>query len=395
MASNYKRKLKKTEDKELKKKYEENVAKFIADNEETLSKANKMRKDFERTLKFNEKKKRFYRELSNVKVLILTANETERETLFSCFTIYPCCSDIVENNVVVRIPYDELIYSFFYINDIKVVHVEPEMTGSYSKGGTAETLYKTLKKVRPSVVVSLGVGFGYNIDKQSLSDVLVGRQFFSYDKSVKIEDEEISVKKLHIFESDESLLRKVKSTVSFEDKMTGIFDNRFRAHEGNIITGEYVVDSKNFRDLIFAPFKPFGVIGGEMEAFGMFRAIEKFNKKHCMKTRGIMIKGICDWGVGKNANKSKNNDALDEELTTTDIINNKPTTCKIEETETTKHQINEDFKNNLQVLAMCNACTVCKKFLKDENILSDYRVYGHRKRFYRTRKKIRKILLRK
>lgn len=238
-----------------KRAYSRNRIEFTNSHSDELLKANRMRDNFEHTLKYIDTKKHFYREVADVKVLILTATEIERETLFSCFTIYPCSSELVEENVIIQIPYDGLIYSFFYINDIKVVHVEPEMTGSNSKGGTAETLGKALKRVSPTIVVSVGVGFGCDINKSSLCDVLVGRQFFSYDKSTKIHDNELNVKKLHIHEADGSLLYKMKAAMMFEGEITGIFENKFKPHIGNLITGEYVVDSKIFRDMIFAHLK--------------------------------------------------------------------------------------------------------------------------------------------
>ncbi len=350
----------------------ENSQRFIKNNKKYLDEAKSIRDNFIQTLKYSAKKKDFYKEIADVKILILTANEIERETLFSCCVNYPSSFNLTKTNIIKRIPYDGLVYSVFYINDIKIVHVEPEMTGSYSKGGTAETLQKALEQVCPSVVVSVGVAFGYDIEKQHLCDVLVGRQFFSYDKSIKMLDDRIKIKRLHTFESAENLLYKMKSNIMFEDKTTGLFNNSFNTHIGNILTGEYVVDSRVFRELIFSPFKPFGIIGGEMEAFGMFNAIEDYNAKHQRrKVQGIMIKGICDWGAGKNADPPQGN-GEDQNL----YNGNEEKNINIDKS-------GEDDKNNLQTLAMCNACTVCKMFLKDKNFFSDYKTYGIRKFFQR------------
>lgn len=50
-----------------------------------------------------------------------------------------------------------------------------------------------------------------------------------------------------------------------------------------------------------------------MEAFGMFTAIEKYNMKYTRKKVGaIMIKGICDWGVGKNEDTSEDDNESDK-----------------------------------------------------------------------------------
>ena len=354
-------------------KFIQNKENFISNNEELLEIAHKMRKDFKQTLRYNINTKYFKKEIKDVKIMIITANEIERETLFAFFTRYPKSFDLAEDNVIKRIPFNGLVYCFFYINDIKVVHVEPEMTGSNTEGGTYATLKRALTDAKPSVVVSVGVCFGCDCEKQTLCDVLVGRQFFTYDKSSKIKGMELNVKRLHVFESSETLLHKIKSTSMFEDKSTGLFRNSFKSHIGNLVTGEFVVDSQEFRDMIFGPFIPFGIIGGEMEGFGFFSAIKEhnsFNPKK--KVHGILIKGICDWGIGKNSDD-------------TDKINSG--NPKTEEKTTEKAQENvelkekdaidsDDEKNNLQTLSMCNACSVCERFLIENNFFSDFKNYN-------------------
>lgn len=383
---------KKTEDVFVK-----NRIKFEENHYEELFKAEEVKRSFDKTLILNVHKRCFYREIADIKIMILTANEMERRTLFACFTDFPSDADLVEKNVIKRIPYGGLVYSIFYINDIKVVHVEPEMTGSNTIGGTEETLRKALKKVRPTYVVSLGVGFGFDADKESLCDVMVGRQFFSYDKSTKIKDNELNVKRLHVHESDKTLLSKAKSTLMYEDKTKGLFDNLFNTHIGNLLTGEFVIDSKMYHDMISHPFKPFGVIGGEMESYGMFSAIEEYNKQFWhLNTHGIMIKGISDWGAGKNVAASKKDD--EEKPESTDNIPNveelKEDYQTQEDNEFKEYNSNErlkqymqlsseDRKNNLQVLSMCNTCTVCKMFLKESSLFSDYRIHGLRKNWRR------------
>lgn len=347
---------------------------FVNNNSETLAKARKMRKGFSQTLKFNDNTKQFRKEIKDIKIMIMTATEIERETLFAFFTRYPKSFDLVENNVIKRIPYNGLVYSFFYINDIKVVHVEPEMTGSNTKGGTAATLKIALEDAKPAVVVSVGVCFGCDYKKQSLCDVLVGRQLFTYDKSSKIKGMGLNVKRLHVFESSETLLYRIKATTMFEDKTTGLFENTFKPHIGNLVTGEFVVDSQEFRDMIFEPFIPFGIIGGEMEGFGFFSAIKNHNELNPKeKVHGILMKGICDWGVGKNSEETQEN--------APDNIKQKETDIPIQTEESAKDKSKEDTdpddeKNNLQTLAMCNACSVCKRFLIENNFFSDYKNYN-------------------
>lgn len=349
--------------------YINNVNEFKTKNKELLQIVNVFCNSFDKTLVRINHKKQLHRALSDVFALILTANEIERETLFAYFTSRRDTSTIVRGRIIEKYPYNGMVYSCFYINDIKVVHVEPEMTGSYSWGGTAETLEKAIKVVKPSVVISLGVAFGNDIKKQKMGDVLVGRQFFAYDKSVKMKGHKLDIKKLHVYESDENLRYKMKSCMMFESKTKGLFGNEFQAHIGNILTGEYVIDSEDFRDVIFKPFKAFGIIGGEMEAFGMFSVLKKNNERRkWSQVHGIMIKGICDWAAGKNS-------------------------PSLSDPENTKKA--EEEKNDLQVLAMCNACSVCEKLLCQKKFFSDYRTRGMKKRFWRYVKNIKNLFVKK
>ena len=143
-----------------------------------------------------------------------------------------------------------------------------------------------------------------------------------------------------------------------ERKLTGLLGNKFQAILGNMLTGEYVVDSSTFRQMIVSPFAPFGVVGGEMEGFGFFNVLKEYKPAH-----GILIKGICDWGAGKN-----NDDTEDRNMIPP-----------------------RDYKNIFQVLAMLNVCTVCDQYLVHENFFSDYKIKGHKKRFWRLVEKIKNI----
>lgn len=228
-----------------------------------------------------------YKYLSDTKIMIITANEIEKTALFSY---------AYEQNKTpfIQIGLKDIVYTFFAFSSMVVTHVEIN-AGSYSHGGSAEVIKKVMSKAKPNIVILLGVAFGCNPNKTELGDVLVGRQHFSYDKSSKISEGSLSIKKLHIEEPDEYMLNRFKALVVTEDRINGDFDKSFQVVFGNMITGEFVVDSIDFREMIFKPFEAFGVVGGEMEAQGAFAEIRKHKKSHC-----ILIKGICDWGAGKN-----------------------------------------------------------------------------------------------
>ncbi|MBD5522610.1 MAG: 5'-methylthioadenosine/S-adenosylhomocysteine nucleosidase [Lachnospiraceae bacterium] len=326
---------KKNVNKIKKEKISQSVADFIKHNRKLLDYANEFRRS-NNSKKFVkvEKKERLYKYLSNTKVMIITANEIEKTSLFAY---------AYEQNKTpfVTIGMEDIVYTFFAFSAMVVAHVEIN-AGSYSHGGSAKVIKKVMKKAKPNIVILLGVAFGCDPGKTKLGDVLVGRQHFSYDKSSKISDENLSIKKLHIEEPDEYMLNRFKSLIVTEDKVRGFRGKKFQVVFGNMITGEFVVDSIDFREMIFKPFEAFGVIGGEMEAQGAFAEIRKYKKSHC-----ILIKGICDWGAGKNE--------------------------QIED---------ENPKNKLQTYAALNACKICYQLLSEKNLYSDCRMRGWRKWFY-------------
>lgn len=277
-----------------------------------------------------ENKKELYKYLSETKIMIITANEIEKTSLFAYAHKY-------NNSPFVQIGVGKIVYTFFGFSSMVVAHVEIN-AGSYSHGGSSNVIKKIMKNAKPNIVILLGVAFGCDPSDTELGDVLVGRQHFSYDKSSKISEGNLSIKNLHIEEPDEYMLNRFKSLIITEDKIKGITEKSFQVVFGNMITGEFIVDSIDFREMIFKPFEAFGVIGGEMEAQGAFAEIKNDKKSHC-----ILIKGICDWGAGKN-------ELIDE----------------------------DNPKNKLQTLAALNACRVCYQLLSEENFYSDCRVRGLR-----------------
>lgn len=307
--------------------------------------------------------------LSDVRIMLITANTTERDTLFSYFALHSRCH-------IVKIYKNNITYSFFKINNNKVVHIEPYGMGSYADGGVATILKEAIDVARPNVVIMVGVAYGANYKENEIGDVLVGRQHFSYDKSTKISNGKLGIKKLHVEEPDGYMVSRLKSNVNLELKTKGRFGNTFSVIFGNMVTGEFVVDSVEIRNMIFSPFEPFGIIGGEMEAYGIFEEIKKYPNIHC-----ILIKGICDWGAGKNDEIALNQkDPMDtderskveeKDLKTDDNIN--------------KVTSEKNYKNIFQTLAMANACVVCNELLLDAAMYTDIEIDGSFKRFWRSK----------
>lgn len=340
----------------IKEKISLKVENFCEENAHLLRQAAEFRRENINGIDYiYDKYSRINMYLAEVKILIITANQIERDSLFSYFA---------KNSLhhIIKIAKNDLVYSFFKICENKVVHIEPTNTGSNSHGGIASVITEAIKVVKPSVIISLGVAYGADYEENEIGDVLVGRQHFSYDKSTKVSEGKLKIKKLHIEEPDDYMLSRFKSNVFTEEKHIGLFKNLFAVVLGNMVTGEFVVDSIEAREMIFSPFQPFGIIGGEMEAYGIFEEVNP--KAHC-----ILIKGICDWAAGKN-------DRL-EAKKYTDLGNG-----YAEETL-------YNPKNDFQTLAMLNACNICEKFLVSKEVFTDLRIKGLKKGFWRKMKMIR------
>lgn len=318
-----------------------NIEEFVSENADLLNRVKKFRRQNNKKLcVIREKKGNLYKYICNVKVMIVTANEIEKTSLFACAYRYNATPFI-------QIGKDNNVYTVFAFGSMIVAHVEID-AGSNTHGGASDTIKKAIKDITPSIIIVLGVAFGCDYNKTKIGDVIIGRQHFSYDKSSKISNGNLGIKKLHLEEPDEYMLNRFKATIPIEEKIEGDFRNKFQVILGNMITGEFVVDSIEFREMVFEPFKAFGVIGGEMEAYGIFEEIKSYENIHC-----ILMKGICDWGAGKNELISEGN----------------------------KRRSNP--KNKLQTLAALNACSVCARLLNDNRIFSDCKIRGIRKLLYR------------
>lgn len=324
-----------------KDKISNNIQNFVSENKDLLKTVKKFRKhNMKKNHIIKESHKKLYKYLSDVKIMIITANEIEKTSLFS-YAFYN------NRTPFIQIGKGDIVYTFFTLGALILVHVEIN-AGSNSHGGASDIIKKVIKEIAPSIIIILGVAFGCDYNKTKLGDVLVGRQHFSYDKSTKVSNGNIGIKKLHLEEPDEYMINRFKTLVPTEEKIRGDFRNKFQVVLGNMITGEFVVDSIEFREMIFEPFKAFGVVGGEMEAYGIFEEIKSHDDIHC-----ILIKGICDWGAGKNDEIKKDNEKC------------------------------SNPKNNIQTLAALNACNVCGRLLDNDKIFSDCRIKGIRKLFYR------------
>ena len=164
--------------------------------------------------------------------------------------------------------------------------------GSERPGAALLSVTNAIRHLRPSVVIAVGIAFGHNDGKQKLGDVLLAEQVKYYGP------ERLNSDGSHTSRSDG-----IPSPWSWFARATQIIPKDFKLCKGLLLSGEKLVDSKEFHDLLMQQFPEF--IGGDMEGAGLVTACQEY------KTDWLIVKGVSDWGDGsKKELPSDQRDAL-------------------------------------------------------------------------------------
>ncbi len=178
-------------------------------------------------------------------------------------------------------------------------------------------------------MIAVGVAFGAIPTRQSLGDVLVSKEFVFYDNFNKVVDGEITLDRHEAYQIDRNLLAQLHR---LEFPLCPEDPNHYKWYYGNMLTGGTVLSDADERNHLFEAAAKVGynIIGGEMEATGIYYACQKIKNRHFPF---LIIKGICDWGAEKNA---------------WDIINKNP-----------KYS-NDTIKDSIQAFACQSVKELCK-----------------------------------
>jgi nucleoside phosphorylase len=228
------------------------------------------------------KRPRLSKSIRSADVLVLTVNPHETRALLEVFaemTGTPARPVSID---------DRLYRTLGTLNNTSFVHALSEM-GSGGAGAAQETVYKAIRAIRPRAIISLGLAFGINPQKQAIGDILVSKQLRLYD-----------LQRL----GNEVIPRGDKShasswLINFFEGVAQTSWTGATVRFGVILTGDKLVDNTQFRDQL-TKFEP-EAIGGEMEGAGLYVA------SHDQKVDWIVIKAICDWADGeKDKDKDPN-----------------------------------------------------------------------------------------
>lgn len=273
--------------------------------------------------------------LSKCKIMVITANPIEKAILH--FEVAK------SNRKICRILGKQNVYFFFKWEAYWVAHVHQGETGANKDMGANSTICDALAHFTPNIIISLGVAFGIDYTTQQIGDVLVSKRILPYSEN-KLDEDKLKPDRSQDKTIDSWLHVRLKSTAEFLDSVT----------YGDVLTGGSVLSSFEEKDKICLGYtKADFVIGGEMEGNAVFQTAQRVG------IPGVVIKGICDWGVAKN-------DIFMEEANTSyETLEHNGT---LEQEEAREEE--EKFKDSLQAYAMKKAVVKCSLLLKDKGLFS-------------------------
>lgn len=218
---------------------------------------------------------------SQADILILTATEIELDAALTLMSPLPGREALLKVNI------EKATYYLGVMGAAPAVLALSEM-GSGGRDGSLTSTNRALRVWAPRAAVMMGIAFGLKPNKQQLGDVLVSERLSPY------EPQRVGSVLVHRgvkTQAGKTLLSRFRMAKGWAFKRP---DNSVAKEiVGEVVSGEKLVDNKEFRDQLARTFPE--AIGGEMEGAGFQAAADDFG------VEWIIVKGICDWGMGKQA----------------------------------------------------------------------------------------------
>jgi nucleoside phosphorylase len=213
-------------------------------------------------------------------VAITTATDSEDAALFECLE-----SHGFSPNRMLRVG-DGVLQEFARGVTQRIVHIRTS-AGSMGVNSAGMVLPNVLQELDVKYLVSAGICFGLKPFKdgkefQKLGDVLIATHIQDYETKRKGEQE---IPRGERTSASPGILQ---ATRIARTQTTGI---EYQISEGILLSGQMLVDDEQTVEELRAAFPE--AIGGEMEGNAVAGASIYKGRQW------ILIKGICDWGMGK------------------------------------------------------------------------------------------------
>ncbi|PXX37206.1 NACHT domain-containing protein [Undibacterium pigrum] len=182
--------------------------------------------------------------------------------------------------------------------NVRVLHYHSRQ-GNRESQRTASDLHQVYK---PAAIISVGIAFGVDEHKQKVGNVLVSKFIVDYE-SARISKNGNFTLAGERPPASRRLLRALEN-LDIRNKHDHSKPDWPTLEFGGMLTGEKLVDNYDYREKLKAIAGPAGIVGGEMEAAGVAKALDD------TKVDWIVVKAICDFADGNKGEGKENKQKL-------------------------------------------------------------------------------------
>jgi nucleoside phosphorylase len=213
-------------------------------------------------------------------VLIMVATPEERQAVIAAVT------GVTKAEPVRRNLRRQTAFELGVVSRARVLLAQTQ-PGTVAPGGAAFGAQSLIDQLNPDYLLVTGICYGLREDEQQLGDILVCNQLriMDHKKIVEYTPRE----PVEIMRGD-----RVAPSVTLLDRCLNarLTQDGPKVHVGPMLSGNVLLNSPTIRERLIKA-EPDGR-GGEMEGLGVYAAAAR------EKVDWIVVKAICDWGMGKN-----------------------------------------------------------------------------------------------
>ncbi|MCH8619512.1 NACHT domain-containing protein [Undibacterium sp. TS12] len=182
--------------------------------------------------------------------------------------------------------------------NVRVLHYHSRQ-GNRESQRAASDLHLAYK---PAAIVSVGIAFGVDEHKQKVGDVLVSKFIVDYE-SARVNKNGSFTLANDRPPASRRLVRTLE-TLDVRNKHDHSKPDWPTLEFGGMLTGEKLVDNHDYRENLKAIAGQGGIVGGEMEAAGIAKALDDTS------VDWIVVKAICDFADGNKGEGKENKQKL-------------------------------------------------------------------------------------